>query len=166
MAGIITISPGHDASYPWRQIGTSAGPAHAGQAGAQYYLSSADKWGEPPGRWQGGGVADLGFQEGQVIEREVFERLYGKFLDPRDPSGQARLGRAPQQFRSAEEIFAVLAALEPEATAERRTQLMIEAKSQVQVAGAVLRCDVQRVEVDHVTARLSDGQRRQSRGGG
>src|ERR1022692_2064605 len=136
VAGIITISPGHDASYPWRQIGTSAGPArtepaHAGQAGAEYYLSPAEKGGEPPGRWHGGGVADLGFGEGQVIEREVFERLSGKFLDPRDPSGQTRLGRAPQQFRSAEEIYAVQAALEPEATAERRAQLMIEAKSQV-----------------------------------
>ena len=131
MAGIITISPGHDASYPWRQIGTSAEPARASQPGGGYYLSPAEKGGEPPGRWQGDGVADLGFGEGQVIDREVFERLYGKFLDPRDPSGQSRLGRAPQQFRSAEEIYAVLAALEPEATAERRAQLMIEAKSQV-----------------------------------
>ena len=131
MAGIITISPGHDASYPWRQIGTEAGPARTGQAGAGYYLSPAEKGGEPPGRWHGAGVADLGFREGQIIEREVFERLYGKFLDPRDPTGEIRLGRAPQRFRSAEEIFAVLVALEPEATAERRTQLMIEAKSQV-----------------------------------
>src|ERR1022692_4585088 len=131
MAGIITISPGHDASYPWRQIGTSAEPGKPAQVGAEYYLSPAEKGGEPSGRWQGGGVADLGFREGQVIERAVFERLYGKFLDPRDPSGQARLGRAPQQFRSAEEIFAVLVALEPEATAERCAQLMIEAKSQV-----------------------------------
>ncbi len=131
VAGIITISPGHDASYPWRQIGTSAESAQAGLAGAGYYLSPAEKGGEPPGRWHGGGVAELGFGEGQVIERDVFERLYGKFIDPRDPSGQARLGRAPQQFRSADQIYAVLAALEPEATAERRAQLMIEAKSQV-----------------------------------
>ena len=131
MAGIITISPGHDASYPWRQIGTSASPAKAGQPGSGYYLSPAEKGGEPPGRWRGGGVAELGFAEGQVIEREVFERLYGKFTDPRDPAGEARLGRAPQRFRSAGQIYAVLAALEPEATAERRAQLMIEAKSQV-----------------------------------
>jgi hypothetical protein len=131
VAGIITISPGHDASYPWRQIGTSAESVQAGLAGAGYYLSPAEKGGEPPGRWHGGGVAELGFGEGQVIERDVFERLYGKFIDPRDPSGQARLGRAPQQFRSADQIYAVLAALEPEATAERRAQLMIEAKSQV-----------------------------------
>ena len=129
MAGIITISPGHDASYPWRQIGTT--PQQAGTAPTSYYLAPADKGGEPPGRWQGGGLADLGFREGQVIDRAVFERLYGSFLDPRDPAGKERLGRAPQRFRSAEEIFAVLVALEPEATAERRAQLMIEARSQV-----------------------------------
>ena len=133
MAGIITISPGHDASYPWRQIGTSAETEHDGRARTGYYLSPAEKGGEPPGRWQGGGVAALGFGEGQVIERETFERLYGKFLDPRDPSGETRLGRAPQHFRSAEEIFAELAALEPEATAERRAELLIEAKSQVRM---------------------------------
>src|SRR5258707_15307529 len=117
MAGIITIHQGHDASYPWRQIGTSARPEHADRAGAGYYLSPAEKGGEPPGRWQGGGIVDLGFREGQVIEREVFERLYGKFLDPRDPLGETRLGRAPQRFRSADEIYAGLLTLEPEATA-------------------------------------------------
>ena len=111
VAGIITISPGHDASYPWRQIGTSAGAGPGRPAPARgYYLSPAEKGGEPPGRWQGGGVAELGFAEGQVIERQVFERLYGKFLDPRDPAGEARLGRAPQRFRSADQIYAVLAA--------------------------------------------------------
>lgn len=131
MAGIITISPGHDASYPWRQIGTSAEHAKTGQAATGYYLSPAEKGGEPPGRWRGDGVADLGFGQGQVIDRAVFERLYGKFLDPRDPAGQTRLGRAPQRFRSAEEIHTALLALEPDATAERRAQLLIEAKSQV-----------------------------------
>jgi len=131
LAGIITISPGHDASYPWRQIGTSAECGRAGQAASGYYLSPAGKGGEPSGRWRGAGLADLGFRAGQIIERDVFERLYGQFLDPRDPSGQARLGRMPQRFRSAEEIFAELAALEPQATAERRAELMVEAKSQV-----------------------------------
>jgi flagellar biosynthesis GTPase FlhF len=133
VAGIITISPGHDASYPWRQIGTSAEPTHADKAGTGYYLSPAEKGGEPPGLWRGDGLTDLGFREGQVIERAVFERLYQNFIDPRDPAGEARLGRVPQRFRPAGEIFAELSALEPEATAERRAQLMIEAKSQVRM---------------------------------
>ena len=87
--------------------------------------------GEPPGAWTGRGVAELGLQPGGIVKREVFERLYGQHLDPRDPSGQARLGRAPGRFRSAEDIYAALLAAEPEATAERRAQLLLEAKAQV-----------------------------------
>lgn len=96
-----------------------------------YYLSPAEKGGEPPGRWMGASIAELGFRNGQAIDREVFERLYGHFLDPRDPDGDTRLGQAPQQFRSAEEIHGVLLAMEPDATAERRAELLIEAKQQV-----------------------------------
>ena len=160
MAGIITIAPGHDASYPWRQIGTSDRAAEAGRAKTSYYLAPADKGGEPPGRWQGGGLADLGFREGQVIEREVFERLYGDFLDPRDPSGETRLGRAPQRFRSAEEIFQAL--LAAGAGSHRRTPRPADGRGEIAGPGAraVLRRHVQRVEVDHVIARLRDGQRR------
>src|SRR6266516_2882388 len=78
MAGIITISPGHDASYPWRQIGTSAMAEQATLTGpgVAYYLSPAEKGGEPPGRWRGDGLAELGFENGQIIERQLFERLY------------------------------------------------------------------------------------------
>ena len=133
MAGIITISKGHDASYPWRQIGTAepATGTKPADKGVGYYLSPAEKGGEPPGTWTGRGVAELGLQPGGIVKREVFERLYGHHLDPRDPAGQTRLGRAPSRFRSAEDIYAALLAAEPEATAERRAQLLIEAKAQV-----------------------------------
>ena len=115
MAGIITIAKGHDASYPWRQIGT-AEPGRDGKAaekGLRYYLSPAEKGGEPPGVWVGRGVAELGLQPGGVVKREVFECLYGHHLDPRDPSGQTRLGRAPGRYRSAEDIYAAMLAAEP-----------------------------------------------------
>jgi conjugative relaxase-like TrwC/TraI family protein len=131
VAGIITISKGHDASYPWRQIGTGTGRT-AGrrvEAGAGYYLSPAEKGGEPPGIWTGKGVAELGLRPAGIVDRAVFEPLYGKHLDPRDPAGQERLGRAPSQFRSAEDVYQALLAAEPEATAERRAQLLAEAKS-------------------------------------
>jgi conjugative relaxase-like TrwC/TraI family protein len=133
VAGIITISKGHDASYPWRQIGAAEPGKDTTSAGrgAGYYLSPAEKGGEPPGIWTGKGVAELGLQSGGIVERKVFERLYGRHLDPRDPSGETRLGRAPAQYRPAEEIYQAMLAAEPEATAERRAQLMIEAKAQV-----------------------------------
>ena len=142
MAGIITIAKGHDASYPWKQIGVAepAEPADPGKPGKPakntgkgvgYYLSPAEKGGEPPGIWTGKAGAELGLQPGATVERQVFERLYGQHLDPRDPSGQTRLGRAPGQYKTAETIHAVMLAAEPEATAERRAELLIEAKAQV-----------------------------------
>jgi ATP-dependent exoDNAse (exonuclease V) alpha subunit len=133
VAGIITISKGHDASYPWKQIGAAepGRQARNAQAGAGYYLSPAEKGGEPPGIWTGNGVAELGLRPGGAVSREVFERIYGRHLDPRDPAGQARLGRAPGRYQSADAIHAATLAAEPEATAERRAELMIEAKAQV-----------------------------------
>src|SRR5690349_7681390 len=129
MAGIITVSKCHDASYPWKQIGT-AEPVKDGNAkrGVGYYLSPAERGGEPPGIWTGKGVAELGLQPGSEVDLAVFEPLYGHHRDPRDPSGHAVLGRAPRRFRAAEEIYAAMLAAEPEATAERRAQLIIEAK--------------------------------------
>jgi hypothetical protein len=133
VAGIITIAKGHDASYPWKQIKTAepGQPARSAEPGVGYYLSPAEKGGEPPGIWTGKGVAELGLVPGGVVDRAVFEPLYGRHLDPRDPSGQTRLGRAPGRYRSADDIYAALLAAEPEATAERRAELMVDAKTQV-----------------------------------
>ena len=139
MAGIITLSKGHDAAYPWKQIGAEDGSsAHsessASRTGLGYYLSPAERGGEPPGVWTGLGVAELGLEPGGVVRRDVFERLYGQQADPRDPSGETRLGRAPGRYKSAEEIYRRLLAAEPHATAERRAELMVEAKAQVRTA--------------------------------
>ena len=134
VGGIITIAKGHDASYPWRQIGTASGERGADTAGrgiGQYYLSPAEKGGEPPGVWTGKGGAELGLIPGTIVDRAVFEPLYGQHLDPRDPIGLTRLGRAPGQFQSAEAIYEAMLLAEPQATAERRAELMIEAKSKV-----------------------------------
>jgi hypothetical protein len=134
VAGIITISKGHDASYPWKQIGTEPDSGQSKQPkryGVGYYLSPAERGGEPPGIWTGKDVAELGLEPGGIVDRKVFEPLYGRHLDPRDPAGQARLGRAPGSYKPADIIYQTLLALEPHATAERRDQLMIEAKAQV-----------------------------------
>ena len=133
MAGIVTIAKGHDASYPWKQIGAAepGKPAkHLGK-GVGYYLSPTEKGGEPPGIWTGKAVAELGLRPGETVDRQVFERLYGQHLDPRDPSGETRLGRAPGQYKTVETIHAAMLTAEPEATAERRAELLIEAKAQV-----------------------------------
>ncbi len=115
MAGITRLAVGHDASYPFRQMGEPATPAPV-----DYYLSAVEK-GEPPGVWTGAGVAALGFTVGQQVDRAAFETLYGQFVNPR--TGE-RLGRKPQDFeRTADVIYQELLRAEPEATARRRMEL-------------------------------------------
>jgi hypothetical protein len=132
MAVVLKINPGFDASYPWRQIGTGARPEAA--SGLDYYLSPADKGGEPVGRWAGRGLATLNLIAGQVIDRSVFEPLYGEHLDPRDPAGKTRLGRAAQRFTPEQAIFQDLAAAEPHASPARLAELRTLAKAQIRHA--------------------------------
>ena len=132
MAVVLKINPGFDASYPWREIGTGARPESA--SGLDYYLAPADKGGEPTGRWAGRGLAALNFTAGQVIDRSVFEPLYGEHLDPRDPAGKTRLGRAAQRFTPEQVIFEDLAAAEPHASPARLDELRTLAKAQTRHA--------------------------------
>ena len=69
-----------------------------------------------------------------MIDRAVFEPLYGQHLDPRDPVGKTRLGRAAQQFTPEEAIFTELAAAEPHASPARLAELRTLAKAQVRHA--------------------------------
>ena len=131
MAVVLKINPGFDASYPWREIGTGDGTA---TSPLDYYLVPADKGGEPPGRWAGRGLSVLGFRAGEVIDRKVFEPLFGQHTDPRDPSGKTRLGRAPQQFTSEDDIYAELAAAEPHASEARRAELRTLARTRTRHA--------------------------------
>jgi conjugative relaxase-like TrwC/TraI family protein len=132
MAVHVSIQPGYDPSYPWKQIGTTTAAA---TPGVDYYLAPADKGGEPPGIWGGRGLALLGLQAGTVVEREVFEKLFGdNHLDPRDPTGATRLGRKAQQFASADDIFARLAAAEPQASPARLAELRSLARAQTRRA--------------------------------
>ena len=135
MGGILTVTTGYDPAYPWKQIGTAEpGNGKSGEQGTAYYLSPAEKGGEPPGRWTGRAVAELGFRPDSIVERAPFERLYGQFLDPRDPSGQTYLGRPPRRYQDADAIYQAMTAAEPAATAERRAVLQIEAKTQARAA--------------------------------
>jgi TrwC relaxase len=47
----------------------------------------------PAGTWTGRGCPRLGLPVGSQVDNHVIERLYGKLIDPRDPSGDARLGK-------------------------------------------------------------------------
>ncbi len=130
MAVVLKINAGFDASYPWREIGTEG----TAVSPLDYYLAPADKGGEPPGRWAGRGLAVLGFADGGLIDRAVFEPLFGEHADPRDPSGKVRLGRAPQRFASDQDIYGELVAAEPHASGARRAELRSLARARARHA--------------------------------
>src|ERR1043165_9907714 len=119
---MLTISSGYDPGYLTRAVATGR---------ENYYLSAVAEHGEPPGIWTGRGCPELGLTIGSRVDNKVLERLYGAFIDPRDPEHKSTLGRAPSGFggndaRVADRIAALLAA-EPEATPERRDQLIMQA---------------------------------------
>ena len=119
---MLTISSGYDPGYLTRAVATGR---------ENYYLSAVAEHGEPPGIWTGLGCPELGLPIGSEVDNKVMERLYGAFIDPRDPERQATLGRAPSGFAGnnakVSARIAELLAAEPEATQERRDQIIMQA---------------------------------------
>ena len=119
---MLTISTGYDPGYLTRAVATGR---------ENYYLSAVAQHSEPPGIWTGAGCPELSLAVGSQVDPAVMERLYGGFVDPRDPGGLARLGRAPSRFAGLDEKIAgrieALLAAEPDATPERRGELIMRA---------------------------------------
>src|SRR6516162_3165238 len=67
-----------------------------------------------PGRWWGPGAKALGFEQGQVVEREPYDLLFGQ---RKAPDG-TRLGKPPGNGRKAADLYAQLLFSDPHATAE------------------------------------------------
>ena len=82
MAVVATLTKGRDLDYIWKQV--DQGPA---KDAAGYYIQASEDGGEPPGRWWGPGAQALGFEPGQIGEREPYDLLFG------EPYGSRR--RAP-----------------------------------------------------------------------
>ncbi|MQA17740.1 MAG: relaxase domain-containing protein, partial [Pseudonocardiaceae bacterium] len=120
---VLTISSGHSADYLTGAVA----------AGRENYYTSAVAAGEPPGRWYGRGAARLGLH-GEV-DSQVMAALYEHFLDPRDaafgdPARWAEaptLGHAGRRYQSEDEIYQAALGAEPDAGAERRAELRLEA---------------------------------------
>ncbi len=90
---------------------------------ASYYIQASETGGEPPGQWWGPGAKALGFEPGQRIEREPYDLLFG---ERQAPDG-TQLGRHPDTGRKAADIYKLMLAAEPHATAERKRELRTEA---------------------------------------
>jgi hypothetical protein len=118
VAVVATLSKGYDLEYIWKQV--DCRPA---KDAASYYIQASESGGEPPGRWWGPGAKALGFEAGQRVEREPYDLLFG---ERQAPDG-TQLGRSPDGGRKAADIFKLLVAAEPHATAERKRELRTEA---------------------------------------
>ncbi len=121
MAVVATLSKGYDLDYIWTQV--DRGPA---KDAASYYIQASETGGEPPGRWWGPGAKALGFGQGQQVERQPYDLLFGK----RQAPDGAPLGRPPGGGRKAAGLYAALLAAEPHATAERKRELRNQATRQ------------------------------------
>jgi len=148
VAVVVTLSKGYDLDYVWRQA--APGP---GKSAADYYIQACEDGGEPPGRWWGPGARALGFAEGQVVDREPYNLLFG---ERKAPDGTP-LGRRPGGGQAAEHIFERLLAAEPHAAAERQRELRLEAARQSRPT--LFRPDHLAVEVDLDLSRLAGGER-------
>ena len=125
MAIIATLTKGYDLDYIWKQV--DQGPA---KDAAGYYIQASEGGGEPPGRWWGPGAQALGFEPGQLVEREPYDLLFG---ERKAPDG-TQLGRPPGGGRKAADIYAQLLEAEPHAIAERKRELRLEAARQARLS--------------------------------
>ncbi len=97
---MLSVATGHSSSYLTDQVGAGMESYYTGTAGA----------GEPPGQWYGKGAEALGLT-GEV-DADVMHGVYGQYRDPRDPAfanpatrmAASALGRAPKQYRTAEQV--------------------------------------------------------------
>src|SRR5580692_4939808 len=121
MAVVATLSKGYDLDYIWKQV--DRGPV---KDAASYYIQASESGGEPPGRWWGPGAKALGFEPGQLVEREPYDLLFG---ERKAPDGTP-LGKPPGNGRAAADLYASLVAVEPHATAERKHELRLQATRQ------------------------------------
>ncbi|WP_308190958.1 MobF family relaxase [Pseudonocardia terrae] len=129
---MLSIATGHDPGYLTKAVA----------GGREGYYTGAEATGEPPGLWYGAGAELLGLQ-GQV-DAELMEAVYSHLLDPRDPATHARstwgeaspLAAGHRRYRTAEQIYADLLAVHPEAGPEEQAQLRARAERSARQAVA------------------------------
>ncbi|GAA4893170.1 MobF family relaxase [Actinomycetospora straminea] len=105
-------------------------------AGRENYYTGAVTDGEPPGRWWGSGAEKLGLTG--LVDPQDMRAVYEHFLDPRheafrDPQRWDEvptLGHRGRRYATEDELYAAALEREPDASAERRAELRVEAGKQ------------------------------------
>jgi hypothetical protein len=120
---VLTIRSGHSVRYY----------TDATAEGRENYYTGAVSEGEPSGRWYGTGAEQLGLRG--LVRTQDMLGLYERYLDPRDPrfadeslwEEASTLGHTGRNYLSEEDIYRAALDAEPDADAQRRDELRIEA---------------------------------------
>ncbi|RTL61872.1 MAG: TrwC relaxase [Pseudonocardiaceae bacterium] len=120
---MLRISNGYSPEYLLNEVAT----------GRENYYTGAVTDGEPPGRWWGAGAERLGLHG--HVEAADMRAVYERFLDPRaegfsDPqrwSDVPTLGHTGRAYKSEDQLYGEALEREPDASAERRAELRVEA---------------------------------------
>ena len=112
MTAVVTAASGYDLGYVWHnQAGGKTTEGEQAGDRASYYMQK----GEPAGRWFGKGAEALGFEEGQEVEREPYDKAYQQV----NPQTGEQLGRKASGKDKYDQLLSAMKAAEPHATAER-----------------------------------------------
>ncbi|GEL26780.1 hypothetical protein PSU4_57340 [Pseudonocardia sulfidoxydans NBRC 16205] len=120
---VLRISNGYSPEYLLKEVAT----------GRENYYTGAVTDGEPPGRWWGAGAERLGLRG--LVDAGDMRAVYERFLDPRaegfnDPTRWAEvptLGHTGRAYKSEDQLYGEALEREPDASAERRAELRVEA---------------------------------------
>ena len=123
---MLSVSSGYSPDYLLNEVAT----------GREYYYTGAVTDGEPPGRWWGAGAEKLGLSG--LVDAQDMRGVYERFLDPRhegfaDPERWDEvptLGHTGRRYATEDELYAAALEREPDASAERRAELRVEAGKQ------------------------------------
>src|SRR4051794_24531238 len=120
---MLSVASGYSPDYLLKEVA----------AGRENYYTGAVTDGEPPGRWWGRGAEKLGLTG--LVDPQDMRAVYEHFLDPRheafsDPDRWDEvptLGHRGRRYATEDELYAQALEREPDASAERRAELRLEA---------------------------------------
>ncbi|PVZ08239.1 MobF family relaxase [Actinomycetospora cinnamomea] len=123
---MLSVASGYSPDYLLKEVA----------AGRENYYTGAVTDGEPPGRWWGRGAEKLGLTG--LVDPQDMRAVYEHFLDPhheafRDPDRWDEgptLGHRGRRYATEDELYAAALEREPDASAERRAELRVEAGKQ------------------------------------
>ncbi|MDD7922790.1 MobF family relaxase [Actinomycetospora chibensis] len=123
---MLSVSSGYSPDYLLNEVAT----------GRESYYTGAVTDGEPPGRWWGAGAEKLGLSG--LVDAQDMRGIYERFLDPRHDGFSAperwdevpTLGHTGRRYAGEDELYAAALEREPDASAERRAELQVEAGKQ------------------------------------